>query len=46
MCSKTTVAPLERIKILLQAHNEHYRKLGKVEYFNYYNLYFFKSSDN
>ncbi|XKL66439.1 hypothetical protein PGB90_009859 [Kerria lacca] len=28
MCSKTTVAPLERIKILLQAHNEHYRKLG------------------
>ncbi|KAG7209550.1 hypothetical protein KM043_015630 [Ampulex compressa] len=28
MCSKTTVAPLDRIKILLQAHNEHYRHLG------------------
>lgn len=28
MCSKTTVAPLDRIKILLQAHSEHYRHLG------------------
>lgn len=29
MCSKTTVAPLDRIKILLQAHNKHYKHLGK-----------------
>lgn len=29
MCSKTAVAPLDRIKILLQAHNEHYKHLGK-----------------
>lgn len=28
MCSKTTVAPLDRIKILLQAHSEHYKHLG------------------
>ncbi|XP_033228560.1 graves disease carrier protein-like [Belonocnema kinseyi] len=28
MCSKTTVAPLDRIKILLQAHNTHYKHLG------------------
>ncbi|XP_051167002.1 solute carrier family 25 member 16-like [Leptopilina boulardi] len=28
MCSKTTVAPLDRIKILLQAHNSHYKHLG------------------
>ncbi|XP_012249514.1 graves disease carrier protein homolog isoform X1 [Bombus impatiens] len=28
MCSKTTVAPLDRIKILLQAHNKHYKHLG------------------
>ena len=28
MCSKTTVAPLDRIKILLQAHNEHYKNFG------------------
>lgn len=28
MCSKTAVAPLDRIKILLQAHNEHYKHLG------------------
>lgn len=28
MCSKTTVAPLDRIKILLQAHNVHYQHLG------------------
>lgn len=28
MCSKSTVAPLDRIKILLQAHNKHYRHLG------------------
>ncbi|XP_066594859.1 solute carrier family 25 member 16-like isoform X2 [Prorops nasuta] len=30
MCSKTTVAPLDRIKILLQAHNDHYKHLGKI----------------
>lgn len=28
MCSKTTVAPLDRIKILLQAHSNHYKHLG------------------
>lgn len=28
MCSKTTVAPLDRIKILLQAHSQHYKHLG------------------
>ncbi|KAJ8681020.1 hypothetical protein QAD02_016807 [Eretmocerus hayati] len=28
MCSKTTVAPLDRIKILLQAHSSHYKHLG------------------
>lgn len=28
MCSKTAVAPLDRIKILLQAHNKHYKHSG------------------
>ncbi|XP_018392430.1 PREDICTED: graves disease carrier protein homolog [Cyphomyrmex costatus] len=28
MCSKTAVAPLDRIKILLQAQHEHYKHLG------------------
>lgn len=28
MCAKTTVAPLDRAKILMQAHNQHYRHLG------------------
>lgn len=28
MCSKTTVAPLDRMKILFQAHNIHYKNLG------------------
>uniref|UniRef100_A0A336LU13 CSON004736 protein n=1 Tax=Culicoides sonorensis TaxID=179676 RepID=A0A336LU13_CULSO len=28
MCSKTTVAPLDRIKILLQAHSNHYKHLN------------------
>ncbi|BES91909.1 carrier protein [Nesidiocoris tenuis] len=28
MCSKTAVAPLDRIKILFQAHNSHYSHLG------------------
>ncbi|XP_066180491.1 solute carrier family 25 member 16 isoform X3 [Sylvia atricapilla] len=27
-CAKTTTAPLDRVKILLQAHNHHYRHLG------------------
>ncbi|XP_070544254.1 solute carrier family 25 member 16-like [Ptychodera flava] len=27
-CAKTTIAPLDRIKILLQAHNVHYSHLG------------------
>ncbi|KAK6187836.1 hypothetical protein SNE40_005773 [Patella caerulea] len=26
--AKTTVAPLDRVKILLQAHNQHYKNLG------------------
>lgn len=29
MASKTAVAPLDRVKILLQAHNEHYKHNGK-----------------
>lgn len=29
MCSKTAVAPLDRIKILLQAQHEHYKHLGE-----------------
>jgi solute carrier family 25 protein 16 len=28
MCSKTAVAPLDRMKILLQAHQTHYKHLG------------------
>ena len=28
MTSKTTVAPLDRIKILLQVHNSHYKNFG------------------
>jgi len=28
MCAKTAVAPLDRIKILLQAHSKHYKHLG------------------
>lgn len=28
MCSKTAVAPLDRIKILLQAHQSHYKNHG------------------
>ncbi|GFO18684.1 graves disease carrier protein [Plakobranchus ocellatus] len=27
-CAKSTVAPLDRVKILLQAHNVHYKDLG------------------
>lgn len=29
-CAKTTIAPLDRIKILLQAQNPHYKHLGKT----------------
>lgn len=29
MCSKTAVAPLDRIKILLQAQHKHYKNLGE-----------------
>lgn len=29
-CAKTTVAPLDRIKILLQAHNNHYKDLDVI----------------
>ncbi|XP_060071780.1 solute carrier family 25 member 16-like [Ylistrum balloti] len=29
-CAKTAVAPLDRIKILLQAHNHHYKHLGVI----------------
>nr|AAH62168.1 Slc25a16 protein [Mus musculus] len=28
-CAKTTVAPLDRVKVLLQAHNRHYKHLGE-----------------
>ena len=48
MCAKTTTAPLDRLKILLQAQNEHYRNyrvlqgllaVGKKEGFlGYYNM--------
>lgn len=39
MCSKTAVAPLDRIKILLQAHNKHYANFGKHYLYNFnYNL--------
>lgn len=27
-CAKTTVAPLDRVKILMQGHNKHYQHLG------------------
>uniref|UniRef100_A0A8C8R5M7 Solute carrier family 25 member 16 n=1 Tax=Pelusios castaneus TaxID=367368 RepID=A0A8C8R5M7_9SAUR len=27
-CAKATIAPLDRVKILLQAHNHHYKHLG------------------
>ncbi|KAF2367499.1 Mitochondrial substrate/solute carrier [Trinorchestia longiramus] len=30
MCAKSTVAPLDRIKILLQAQNAHYKNLGVI----------------
>src|SRR5689334_21964368 len=30
MVSKTTIAPLDRIKILLQGHNSHYKDSGVV----------------
>lgn len=30
-CAKTTVAPLDRVKVLLQAHNRHYK-----HFVNYY----------
>lgn len=30
-CAKTTIAPLDRIKILLQAQNPHYKHLGKYQ---------------
>ncbi|XP_027289504.1 graves disease carrier protein homolog isoform X1 [Cricetulus griseus] len=29
-CAKTTVAPLDRVKVLLQAHNHHYKHLGSL----------------
>lgn len=29
-CAKSTIAPLDRVKILLQAHNPHYKDLGVV----------------
>jgi hypothetical protein len=35
MCSKTAVAPLDRIKILLQAHNKHYKHLGNFDFIIY-----------
>jgi len=32
MFSKTAVAPLDRIKILLQAHNHHYKHNGGLDF--------------
>lgn len=32
MCSKTAVAPLDRMKILFQAHNNHYKNLGMLSF--------------
>uniref|UniRef100_H3B219 Solute carrier family 25 member 16 n=1 Tax=Latimeria chalumnae TaxID=7897 RepID=H3B219_LATCH len=32
-CAKTTIAPLDRVKILLQAHNPHYKHLGQFSIF-------------
>uniref|UniRef100_A0A2K5HFQ0 Solute carrier family 25 member 16 n=1 Tax=Colobus angolensis palliatus TaxID=336983 RepID=A0A2K5HFQ0_COLAP len=29
-CAKTTVAPLDRVKVLLQAHNRHYKHFGEL----------------
>ncbi len=29
-CAKTTIAPLDRVKILLQAQNPHYKHLGET----------------
>ena len=29
-CAKSTVAPFDRVKILLQAHHVHYRHLGML----------------
>lgn len=29
-CAKTTIAPLDRVKILLQAQNPHYKHLGTL----------------
>lgn len=29
-CAKSTIAPLDRVKILLQAHSPHYKDLGVV----------------
>lgn len=39
MCSKTAVAPLDRIKILLQAHSNHYKHFGI--FILYIHIYFF-----
>ncbi len=33
MCAKTTTAPLDRLKILLQAHNKHYKTYGVLRGF-------------
>lgn len=34
--AKTAVAPLDRVKILLQAHNQHYKHLGG--FYLYYDM--------
>ena len=31
-CAKSTVAPFDRVKILLQAHSQHYRHLGELQF--------------
>ena len=30
--AKSTVAPFDRVKILLQAHNKHYKHLGEYKF--------------
>ena len=31
-CAKSAVAPFDRVKILLQAHNQHYKHLGEQSF--------------
>lgn len=40
-CAKTTIAPLDRVKILLQAQNPHYKHLGNTPALEHEELYHF-----